>query len=251
MERLPAGQKTAFVKSGEFAELITDHQNNEGLIERLRKVGAVPDVLMYATTEESEGFSYRVVMERIEGFDLLNIPQSEEEFKYSVTFAKKLARLFKKTANEGIHHQDAHGGNIMFDQEREDFVFVDLEELSDKPIKAREWVFDYCVVLGDVYFGMDPLSDLAEIHTLPEEHKKKLMPLYNKYGNKSFYTLLKNIDMAKAFVNAMDLQDVVNPQVLGFISDGLKMRISNFDGIFSVSPEPLEMQKKWLKTHQA
>lgn len=235
MERLAPVQITAFIKDWDTPDLITNYQNNECLIERLNKVGAVPAVLAYATTNDPDGYIYKVIMEKVPGYDLLNVPESEEGFMYSLAAAQKLAGLFKKIADEGIRHMDPHAGNIMFDQKKRDFVFIDLEGLTERHIDANEWVFHYCLVLGDVYFGMDPLNNIEDVYEISEEQKSKLMPIYEKYGaKKSFYQLLADIDIANEFVDALDLQDVVNPQVISFISKGLMMGVSNFDGVLGI-----------------
>lgn len=220
---------TAFIKKDEDYSLVTDHLQNQVLIQDLETAGIIPQVLMTSSNFQEKRHS--VVMEKIEGFTLLNVPSEMEEFKYSVDFARDLARIFLKLRDNDAYHQDLGAQNVMYDTKNKRFVFVDLEELVSERRKNSDYVFDYSRVLIDTYSGIDILSDLGELVDLADETgNEKLRDFIEKNGEDTMmYRLLSESGKLRELFGLLQVEGKVNQQIIDFLSKTLQNKNPDTD----------------------
>lgn len=242
MEDAPE-RKQAFLKKSDDPTILWDHARNEALVQKLETAGLIPEVLMLTLNPSKK--EYQVVMEKVEGHTLADIPPELDEFKYSVEFAQELAKTFVRLEDTGIYHLDIHSENVMYDTNNKRFVFVDVEELDNEHHPTSDYVADYCRVLIDAYCGIDILASPGEIRGLAEESDNaSLMAFSEEYRDEDNAVL--GFDRPQAVFDLADATGVrerANPHILNFLSESMSnkdAKSSSFDKLFDIPTIPLE-----------
>lgn len=215
-------RKTAFVKN--FGELDNDTGTiaDIPLYERLNATGLFPEIL--ALKLRSAGDKGAMLMEKIDGFNLAELPEWLDEYKYSVEFAKKLAQLYLDFYDQGFRHIDWRPANVMIDVNRRKLVFVDSSAVEEIRIKdehtLRETVNDFSLTLAGLYMDGDYFT------------------LEDNYEFIGFNTGATR-GPALILLNRSGALKRVNPQVRELMIRGLALYTcpENFDELFAIKED--------------
>jgi len=233
-----SNENEAFVKDIRYDYHFDDYLKNQELIEKLEGMELIPPVMLLTANPETS--AYRVVMEKVEGFSLDNMPTEMDGQKYSLEFAKELAQLFVRLKDAGAYHGDIHMGNIMQDTANGRLVFIDLEELTDDPHPIGDYVRDYDRALIDIYLGVDIFSTTDELLKERDSDNEALRAFYKEYAGYELQGVIdKDPKVLHKLVMLFGLSEKINPQIVDFLAKGVtpdtrEITELNFDELFSL-----------------
>lgn len=231
-------ENEAFVKDIRNDDHFDDYLKNQEMIEKLEGMELIPHVMLLTANPETS--AYRVVMEKVDGFSLDNMPTEMDSQKYSLEFAKELAQLFVRLKDAGAYHGDIHTGNIMRDTANGRFVFIDLEELTDDPHPIGDYVRSYDRALIDIYLGVDIFSITDELLKENESDNEALRAFYKEYEGYEIQDVIdKDPKVLHKLVMLFGLSEKIYPQIVEFLAKGVTFDRSeieelNFDELLSL-----------------
>lgn len=218
-------------------------------LQKLEDLDLIPQTIGYR--EDEDGL--HVFMERVNGFDLANIPPTHEDYKFSVDLAKKAASLCQDFFVAGYHHVDLHSNNIMYDLGRGKCVAVDLDSIGlnkNHEIPLKTYVEEYAELMADIYLGDMPTL-IAEkmlqkgelLGHMGEEWKefKDTVGMYNNPNQIDIRDLIGE-DLPRIALLLMKIKGVeskIHPAIKAFILRGLNPATcpQNFDQILRLDSQ--------------
>ena len=250
---IPASEinRTAFIKGFRkkhewtYVEPLLPH------LQKLEDKGLVPQTLGFRRTREN----VRLVMERVNGFELSSIPKEYEDYRFSVDLAKKTAALFQGFFEAGYYHADPHSQNIMYDQIKGRCVAVDLDsiEVKGNNTSLKDYVQGYSKLLSDIYLGDSPadmthnMLEKGELQNYMGEEWDEFKKALSSCNNLEFLSvdtlIYRNLpQLTLLLMKIKNIDSKIHPVIKDFILRGLNPAScpESFDEILGLEAEAPE-----------